>query len=60
MPTRDDYRLKALEFRRRANREIEPEVKSMLENLAEAHDRLAETTDRSHRPKVKPSPESDE
>ena len=60
MPTADDYRRKALEFRRQAKQAIALDVKSMFEQLAAAYERLAETTDRSHRPKIEPLPETDE
>ena len=51
----DDYRRKALEFRRLAGRAIELDVKAAFQSLAESYDRLADVTDRGHT-KVKPAP----
>jgi hypothetical protein len=55
MPTGDDYRRKASEFRRLAERAIELDVKAAFQSLAESYDRLADVTDRGHT-KVKPAP----
>jgi len=54
----DDYRRKAAEFRRLAERAIELDVKAAFQSLAESYDRLAATVDRGYRPK--PSPETDD
>jgi len=55
MPTGDNYRRKASEFRRLAERAIELDVKAAFQSLAESYDRLADVTDRGHT-KVKPAP----
>ena len=51
----DDYRRKALEFRRLAERAIELDVKAAFQSLAESYDRLADVSDQGHT-KVKPAP----
>jgi len=50
MPTSDDFRNKALEFRRLAEQATEIDVKSAFLNLAETYERLADL------PKVKLAP----
>ena len=45
MPTADDYRRKAAEFRHLAEREIALDVKSTFKHLANTYERLAETAD---------------
>ena len=58
MNVRDEYRLKAAEFRDKADSQRDPLFRSMFETLARTYLRLARYHERDYRPKLafRPSP----
>ena len=48
----DEYRVKAAELRAKASRERDPQLRTDLENLANAYLRLAEQAERNQRTDV--------